>query len=288
MLELGAGADILRSLGWLYIGLIVVLVVAALRLPKRWWQKLIGVIAVLLVFIGPAYMRNRERSQIVDEGKVRYQVAKELFDERCKTAGEKIYKIVENVEGVLLLNVRPDDKAVNRGNPNWPDAALPDERGGRSYIASFLMWEQHQDKRNPRGYLNYNPSDLPGYRYVDVKESDEKIYRYALREPGNPDSTELSKSELQGPPARYAVSFVNMVDSADRAHWVAGTTVTITDTQLSSTVAQSTWYSFEPGLGSTAGHRSPWGFAVTCPRLKWVAASTRMFVDQVLKPRQGE
>ena len=67
MLELGPGADILRTLGWLYIGLIVVLVGASLWFPKRWWQKVVGVAVVLLVFTGPAYLRNRERAQIVDE-----------------------------------------------------------------------------------------------------------------------------------------------------------------------------------------------------------------------------
>ena len=66
MLELGAGADILRALGWAYLGLMALLIVAALWLPKRWWQKVLGVVAVLLVFAGPAYMRSLERTQLVD------------------------------------------------------------------------------------------------------------------------------------------------------------------------------------------------------------------------------
>lgn len=93
MLELGVGADILRGIGWLYIGLLVVLVIAALWFPERWWQKLLGVIVVLLVFTGPAYLRNRERGQLVDERKARYKAAKVLFDERCKTAGEEIHRL---------------------------------------------------------------------------------------------------------------------------------------------------------------------------------------------------
>ncbi|GAA4332762.1 hypothetical protein GCM10023165_07510 [Variovorax defluvii] len=187
MLELGAGADILRSLGWLYVGLIAFLLIAALWLLTRWWQKLMGVIIVLLVFTGPAYLRHQERSQIVDERKAKYEAAKALFDERCKTAGPKIYRTVENVEGVLLLSLRPDDKAVNRANPNWPDAGLPDEAGGDAYIRSFLSREHHQDKRNLRGYLSYAPSDLPGYRYVDVLNEDGSINRYTLSDAGNPD-----------------------------------------------------------------------------------------------------
>ena len=222
------------------------------------------------------------------EYKERYAKAKALFDERCKTAGENIYYTAEGVEGVFLRNIRADDKLMNEANPNWPDAGLPNERSGEDYIATFLMWEQHQDKRNPRGGLNYTPSDLPGYEYVDVQSGDGLVYRYTLAEPGNPDSTKLSKSTLRGEPARYAVSFVNILNDADRQSWVAGTTVTIVDTQTSKVMAESTWYALEPGQGSKAGARQPWRFAFSCPDLRGsqVRSPTRFFVDQILKPKK--
>jgi hypothetical protein len=125
---------------------------------------------------------------------------------------------------------------------------------------------------------------------VDVKSEDGVISRYTLSDVKNPDSNKLSKALLRQAPARYAVSFTNMIDSDDRAKWVAGTTVTITDTRSAEVIATSTWYSFEPGQGSTAGYRSPWGFARTCPDLRGSAARspTRFFVDRVLKPKKGE
>jgi len=50
-----------------------------------------------------AYIREQQAKQ--DEFQARYDKAKAIFDERCKTAGEKIYHTVEDIEGITLLNV---------------------------------------------------------------------------------------------------------------------------------------------------------------------------------------
>ncbi len=193
----------------------------------------------------------------------------------------------------MLLNVRSNKKVANRTNPNWPDAGLPDESGGDEYLKTFLYWEQrvHSPKQEYRGYVNNHRSDtsghqtLPGYAFVDVKEVDGLIQRYQLT---GPRSSELSRQAVSGQPARYAVSFTNMIDPADRQLWVAGTTVTITDTKTGEVMATSTWYALEPGQGSEAGGRQPWGFATTCPISGNGNSPTRFFVDQILKPKQGE
>ncbi|WP_143694861.1 hypothetical protein [Variovorax sp. JS1663] len=282
MLELGIGADILRGVGWIVRLLFLAAIVYALWSGGNWKRKLLKVTLVVLLFSTPLWPGIGERIRY----ERKYKVAKVIFDQRCKTAGERIYKRVDNVEGVLLLNIRERSKSSDRSDPNWPDAALANERYQEGYVASFLQWEHHEDKRSPRGYLNYAPSDLPGYGYVDVRGDDGLLYRYTLDERGNPDSRKLSKSFLNGKPARYAVSFVNMIDPGDREYWIAGTTVTVTDVQTKEVLAHSTWYAMDPGQGSTAGARAPWGFARTCPELKgWVGAPTRMFVDQVLKPK---
>ncbi|GKT00625.1 hypothetical protein AVKW3434_14570 [Acidovorax sp. SUPP3434] len=89
--------------------------------------------------------------------------------------------------------------------------------------------------------------------------------------------------------ARYAVSFENIINPADREYWIAGTTVMITDTKTQELIAKKTWYSFEPGFGSHAGNRQPWRFALTCPDIKGEENHfpTRFYVDQILKPKQG-
>lgn len=287
MLELGIGADIARGVGWVLWIAIFGAILFALRVGKTWKQRLFFVGLILALLISP-FLPNSYRNW---EYRQRYQAAKAVFDERCKGAGEKIYKTVDDVAGVLLINVRPRASDADWHDKNWPDAGIASDHGGDGYIVSFLGWEKQQHPPT-RGIIGANPKGardwfvvLRGYSYVDVKEPD-GIYRYRLQQPGRND---LLREPSPSNPARYAVSYRNHVDPADRAHWVAGTVVTITDTSNNQVIAEKIWYSFEPGLGSTAGHRLPWAFAIQCPSYKgWQGAQTRMFVDQILKPKQGE
>ena len=104
--------EILKGIGFAYIALTLLALALALWLPKRWWGKLVAVAVVIGIFSILPRQAQKEiaRDQVkADEFKVRYDKAKALFDERCKTAGEKIYRTVENVEGVLLMKVRPEE-----------------------------------------------------------------------------------------------------------------------------------------------------------------------------------
>jgi hypothetical protein len=284
--------EFIRGLEWAYLLLWGALLLLALWLPKSGKAKLAATLLVLaLGIVLPAYLilgskkRQEERQPIVEKEQAQFKAAMARFEERCKTAGEKIYRTVENVEGVFLLNVRSERKLGDRSDPNWPDAGLPHEPPGEEYLWTFLFWEQHEDKRNMRGYLNNSPSPLPGYRFVDIK-TDIGFQRVRLEKP---DSTKLVFFQLNTKPSRYAVGFENFLDPEDRKLWVAGTKVTITDTATKEILAEKIWYSVEPGQGSTEGFRSPWGFAKTCPfHLGWSGGSTRFFVDQVLKPKKGE
>jgi hypothetical protein len=301
MLDLAGVVTLIR---WAFFGSLGLLLLLALTRNKTTKARVgwsLGVIAVFASVAGAMNYKMRLSHQRAmeearrnglpatpEEYKARHEAVKALFDERCKLAGQKIYNSVSNVEGVLLLNVRAEYETSNDANSNWPDAGLPNEYGGENYIANFLMWEHHEDKRSPRGYLNQSPSELPGYRYVDAKDAEGVMWRYTLRKEGEAGYPRLAKVELKGAPARYAVSFVNLIDSEDRKMWVAGTTVNVVDTQTSEVLAQATWYSFEPGQGSTASYRQPWRFARSCPELRGgqERAPTRFFVDQVLKPRR--
>ena len=282
--------DLLQATGIAFIVLSLIGIALALWLPKKWWGKLLALVAVGFLISIPVRQGTKEVQQQqvqVDDFKERYAKAKALFDERCKTAGEKIYRTVENVEGVLLLNVRPTDKAAQRANPNWPDAGLPNEVGGDDYIRHFLYWE-HKGGSEERGYLNsYSMKSFAnGYKYVEIKQTD-GTFRYTLLEPEK-NPPQLLASKISGVSALYSVGFTNFLDPEDRKNWVAGTKVTLKDVQTDTVLAEKVWYSFEPGLGSVDGARQPWGFAQTCPSLSgWNAASTRFFADRILKPKQG-
>lgn len=289
---------------WAFFGALGLSLLLALVLNKTVKARIgwsLGVLATFALIVGAVNYKlwlSRQRAMeearknglpaTPEEYRARYEAAKARFDERCKSAGQKIYKSVDDVKGVLLLDLRANDQTENEANPYWPDAGLPNEYSGEDYVANFLEWEHHEDKRSPRGYLNQTPSDLPGYRYVDAKNAQGVMWRYTLRKEGEIGYPKLAKFELKEAPARYAVSFENLFDLEDRKKWIAGTTVKVVDTQTAEVLAQATWYSFEPGQGSTANFRQPWRFAQTCPELRsWAAiAPTRFFVDQVLKPKR--
>ena len=281
-LDLTPFGALLKGIGLIYWMLAALGLWWALRGSSPWRTKLLRAIPVVLLFgFFPgrlAWERHQSRSRL--------DASMALFHDRCKTAGERITRTVENVDGILLTNVRPKAEPLDLSAPNWPDAALPHESREDWYIRNFLFWEHHEDKRSARGYLNEQPSDLPGYRFVDVKSEDGKVNRYRLKKS---ERAELSRELVNGPHARYAVSFVNMIDPADRDKWVAGTKVLITDTATTEVIAEHTWFSIEPGQGNTAGFRTPWAFALTCPKQEgWGGGTTRFFVDQVLKPKREE
>jgi hypothetical protein len=285
MLELGVGADLVRAAGWLFIIFSLLCLAGIAWLATKGWRYAVVAVLVLLAFGYPVVKEGLSKRAVETAYEAKYQKAKALFEERCKTAGEKIYRTVEDVGGVLLLNIRQDDRPGEADNPLWPDAALPHEHSGDSYIKNFLFFENHDDKRNERGFLTNRPSKLPGYAYVEVANGGNQLERYVMvGKEGDIEKTPISQSS-----ARYAVSFVNPMNLEDREYWIAGTKITVTDTLTKEVLADYTAYSFETAFGSKAGGRQPWRFAKTCPsRVGWNGGSTRFFVDQILKPKQGK
>lgn len=278
MLELGIGADLVRGVGWIvWILLFSALWWALRRDTKR--LKVFWTVIVMLVFFGPLLPRAYHNWKYEQ----RFARAKAVFDERCKTSGAKIYKTVQDVDGVLLLNVPPRWNQTDRNNQNWPGAGLSRQSSGNSYIGYYLYGINSQ---------NILTRDLPGYRFVDVKDDAGLLWRYTRKKDGDLGE-EISGfqhvigNRQSGTSARYAVSYTNLINAEDRMHWVAGTTATVTDTQTGEVLAQSTWYSFEMGFGAHSANRSaPWDLAVNCPDLMG-DAPIRYFVEQVLKPEKG-
>jgi hypothetical protein len=170
-----AGLDVLfAAMGGLYFLLALVGICFALWIGKTWTRKLVYAVIVLALFISPV---APEMYRAI-EYRGKFAAAQALFEERCKTAGERIYKTVDGVEGVLLLNIRNGDIAENRANPDWEGAALPNDATGLGYIENFLTWE-HKGGADKRGYLNHSPdkASARGYQFVDVKQADGSLFR---------------------------------------------------------------------------------------------------------------
>ncbi len=272
--------DILKLMTSLYWGLMLVLVVILLPVvykifPKgqRWAGVLLVVAGIPALFIVPIVQRYLETKREQDVQQARYLEAKAVFDEQCKSAGEKIYRTVEGVEGVMLLKVREDSPGKSyhesKRDPMWPDAAAWDS-AGEGYIDSFLKtWAN----------MYGTPKDR-GYPYVDVLQQDGSIVRYTETEDGD-----LVGTPNPANPARYAITYSNNVDPALRKYWVAGTTIQIIDQQTNELLAEKTVFIFDSGGGDTYGGGSPWRRTATkiCPDEPFEPhRKTNAFVAKVL------
>jgi hypothetical protein len=247
----------------------------------------------------------------------------ELFEEKCRTvAGERIYKTVPDVEGVLLLKVRPRWRERDLQDLMWPGAAFVRESNEHEYIESFLGYEHASspDGKQPvspadRGYITTdfqprNPSNIRGYKYVDVIDaSDGKRYRYSgsTKVVGKMDITSpyvqqelqqnpsldmnvyryvLERTLAPDPPPRYAVTYEDHVIPEERHLGVASSTVKVIDTATNEVLGEMTRYAIGATQPSNA-NPSPWLAAFRCPRTTRAPTSqTRQFVDQILIPRQ--
>ena len=248
--------------------------------------------------------------------------ARALYEEKCRTvAGEKIYRTVLDVEGIVLLKVRPQAGGREWADLMWPGAAFALESRADEYITTFLGYEQSSREGVPvtpdrRGYINTNyvpenASNLPGYRYVDViDEKDGQRYRYtgSNKVVGKKDITApnvqlgikndptydlnvyqwtLVKGLAPDPSPRYGVTFEDHVIPDERALGVASSTVRVLDIKTGEVLGEMTrfaWGSTKPsGFNPT-----PWLTAWKCPAHGVGAnAATRKFVDQVLVPRSN-
>ena len=269
------GLAILFAIGYWGTMLLLLwfLVRFAYKKPKQNAGKILSgsltaaAILILFVWIIPKQLGpSKEEIQAQEEWDRKYKEAEAVFNEQCKTAGEKIYRTVDNVEGIMLLKVVPESTVsadAKTRDPMWDNAALQENEGIR-FIGKFLGL--------------YGGSS---YNYVDVLQPNQSdIIRYT----GHHSPLKQSLNPRQ--PARYAVTFENNVDPKLRRHWVAGATIRVIDRQTDEVIAEKITYAFEKGLGGTGGARMPWLFAVSCENKEIFPSKLSNFVFDVLKPYQ--
>lgn len=245
--------------------------------------------------------------------------AEAMFQERCKTAGEKIYRTAENVEGIYLLKLRPE--GINYGENKEQQFRLDDPYGhdstGNDYIKSFLYG------RNERGHLvAIGPVATKGYRYVeaiDLKDGQRYRYTGSVKTVGKQDANAyniqvelkrnpnydlniyafvLDKTPAPGQPPRYGVTYDDISTHEERAYWIAGSSLKVIDLKTNEVMAERIGYMLDRGQGNNGGGRSPWLLAANhaCPSFKPVEATqpgfsyqvdqSRKFVERILKPSQ--
>ena len=283
--------------GILFLLVIVWWVVYKCSQPGRAWRNnIIATVVVLGGVFAWIFIPGADERRLHREAEIRRQnrlKSRAVFENLCKTAGEKIYRTADNVEGVTLLKVW-DGESIHKEDKQWKYAGLPGQYGKDGYIKGFLEWEV---EIIPNGYPRYremlfqperqnHPYILHGkYSYVDVKQKDERFLRYQLDKNHKEDYKMISVPIKT--PSRYAVTFDNPIVPEEREHWIAHTRATVIDLQDNTVMATKDWYSFESQQGY--GRYSMWVTADTCPELGITTADPiRLFVGNVLKYKTGE
>ena len=267
--------------------------------------RLPGLVLLLIGLLTACSGHLAETSNSRDP-KARLARAEAMFQERCKTAGEKIYRTAEDVEGVFLMKIRPS-------GVNYDDQfALTDPYGndstGDTYIKTFLTGYHAKSSPPVRGV-----PPRQGYKYVEaIDPADGKRYRYTGRidEPWRYDSS-YSKSYRRfvldrvlspASPALYAVTYDDISTREEREYWIAGSSLKVIDLKTNEIMAERIGYMMDRGQGNTSGGRSPWFWAAdhACPTFQRnpfypipsghgasaQSNQTEDFVEKILKPVQ--
>ena len=302
--------------GLLILLLIIWTTVYFLSQPgKRLRNNLIATPLALLAAFAWAYIassddraRQREMQAKAEARQKEYLESKAIFAERCKSAGEKIYQTVENVEGITLLNVPEDSPQSSLNDPMWEGAVFSWSGSEEEYVKEFLYWEIKDDDdsigqlqsvdprpsaRETQIRLWGHPTNMSkhrkayrGYRYTDVKQKDKRFLRYRFPDDKDRKDKETLLVQAIERPSRYALEYKPIVDPADRKHWVAGVTVNIYDLQTKTLMATKTWYALNPSQGH-AYQTWEWSRVEACPDEK-VIQYVRFFVNRVIQPKQGD
>jgi len=248
----------------------------------------------------------------VAQSSERQAKAQAMFAERCKTAGEKIYKTVESVDEAYLLKLRPSD--VNYGDQFKLDDPYGRDLGGAGYIETFVRGQYAATHvinpdvdvpARPRGYLYVqvqDPKDGQRYRYTGavkaVRKKDATAPNVQLELQRNPNydlnvyEFVLDRVPASGTTPRYGVTYDDISTREEREYWIAGSSLKVIDLQTNEVIAERIGYMMDWAQGSRAGGRSPWLFAAdqACPKFADRHGASAQpyqavrFVEKVLKP----
>jgi len=302
-IDLTPFGGLLRGIGFLYWVVALGAAGFALWLPKRWAVKLPLAALVLAGFIYPIATRVSETKQVSEAARSRRDESMALFKERCKTAGEKISRTVEKVEGVVWMKWR--DASINRDDQFNLDDPFGRDCGGKDCIAELLHATQGlildpeatdaaaRHKGPYRFVESIDPKDGARYRYtaairVIKQRTPEQIEQYkrnAGRDPG-PDIYDfvVEKVAIDKFSARYGVTWDDISTREDREHWIAGGSSKVIDLQTNEVIGERVGYLIDRGQGSSVGGRTPWTWArsygPTCPEPQ----RYRDFIAKVLRP----
>jgi hypothetical protein len=230
---------------------------------------------------------------------IRYAITKGRFDEHCKSAGIKIYRTAENVEGVFLMKIRGEEQSTE----TRPQFRLNDPYGNqlddtrRNYIGSFLRMHYFNPDRGYRYVEIINPKTGERTRYEGrmITNEDWMAHYYKSDQwvttpcgdsaPANDIYSKFMSCPIPitSPGPRYGVTFDDISTHEDREHWIAGSSLRIIDLQTNEVMAERIGYTMEPNVGIKTS--SGLWYYTSKPSCPTPPQSTSDFVMQILKPK---
>ncbi len=233
------------------------------------------------------------------DAKGRLATARALFSKRCETAGEKIHRTVDEVEGVILLKLR--EKSEDVDSQFVLDDQYGNDLNGTGYISTFLRGSyQASTKGTPRpgspprlGYLYtdaINPKDGIRYRYTGGVREHEVLSSIIVGGSGKMFKTTeyvVDGAPTSSPMPRYGVTYDDISTRQEREYWIAGSSLKIIDLNTNEVIAERIGYMMDMSQGDNSGGRAPWLFASdhACPSFtSGQAGQAQIFVEKVLHP----
>ncbi|QAU34866.1 hypothetical protein [Janthinobacterium sp. 17J80-10] len=299
-LDLTPFGAVLQGIGILYWLLVIAALALVLIKVKGRLPKVLSVIAVLAIMIGPVALHVLKKHEQQQQTKARLNAAMAHFQMRCKKSGEKIEHTVENVDGVMWMKWR--EKNFNQSDQFTLNDPYGQDCGGEDCILKLLRATDGLDL-DPKRQEPYHK----GFSFIEsVDPQDGQLYRYTLRlyRPHDRDAEwletlirpELLKESIEKTSVRYGITWDDISTREDREQWIAGGSLKVIDLQANKVIAERTGYMIDRGQGSKSGFRSPWPYAqqTACPsfpevgpfdpRRRKTGLETLNFVQKILKP----
>lgn len=277
MIELTGIGPILRAIGLAYWLVALALLVFAFKKPATRKGKALAVATVVLLFGAlPGSIVIRDALEL-RERRAKLAIAMARFEELCKGSGEVIYQTIEQVDGVRLLRLRPDN--LNYGDQFRMDDPYGADCGGETCISGLLF----DSRMLPiQGKTSFSQQTKRLYYYVDVFDPEKNEWVRYTKETA---SAPLSRKPVRGQLARYGIRWEDISTREDRLLWIAGGALTIVDMEAGEVVAERRGYLLDSLQGSRGAARDPWPwartFGPTCPDRR---GHNKTFITKVLNP----
>lgn len=300
-------SSVVEGIGPVYWLLVIVSVAWVMLKSKPWRAKLQDAAIVLLILVGPmaiyvghGVLRHREAQERLDK-------AMALFKQRCTSAGERIHRTVESVDGLVWMKWRP--ASSNQWDQYRLDDPYGSDCGADSCILNLLRVTRgaelnpQEASRHPGRYdfvESTDPKDGKMYRYraeMLLPWKQEEVDAHRKLTGRDPESysyrVKLMREPIDRLTAKYGLTWADISTREDRDHWIAGGSLQVVDLHTSEVIAERIGYMIDAGQGNTSGGRQPWTHAeyYACPKFELSEARnpvkssrSRQFVLLALKP----